>query len=164
MKQKLLGPELTKLPSETQKRVLKSFSDKNEIPRTIKNSFEIDKSTDAIVDGILGYSIKGKVKEPFKTWIEEINGKVLPVFSFDIPSGLDPDNGNVHGIAVKADSTLTLAYPKKGLFDKKAKKYVGELYLADIGIPPAVYEKVKKKYSKLVYNNPFLTCSLVKIA
>lgn len=131
---------------------------------TITNSFEIDKSTDAIVDGILGYSIKGNVKEPFKTWMEEINGKVLPVFSFDIPSGLDPNDGKAHGVAVKADSTLTLAYPKKGLFVEKAKKYVGELYLADIGIPPAVYEKVKKKYSKVVYNNPFLTGSLVKIA
>ena len=113
---------------------------------------------DAVIDGILGYSIKGKVRKPFKNWIEEINRVRVKIFSIDVPSGLDPDDGSVHGIAVKADFTLTLAYPKKGLLVNKAKPYVGQLYLADIGIPEVVYKK-----ARVSYKNPFTQDSLVKI-
>jgi NAD(P)H-hydrate epimerase len=40
-------------------------------------------------------------------------------------------------VVVRADATLTLALPKTGL-----SKFVGDLYLADIGIPPEVYLKL----------------------
>ena len=119
--------------------------------------------TDIIIDGLLGYSLVGNVREPFKSWIETINKSKAMVFSYDIPSGLDPDDGSVHGVAVKADYTLTLAYPKKGLFVDKAQQYVGKLYLGDIGIPEIVYAKVKGKFPKINYQNPFRKALLVEI-
>lgn len=117
----------------------------------------------AIVDGILGYSVKRDVREPYRDWIDNINSLAVPIFSYDIPSGLDPDNGSIHGVSVKATYTLTLAYPKKGLFVKKARDYVGELYLADIGIPSIVYDLVRQKYPQVEYISPFTKVSLVKI-
>ncbi len=41
--------------------------------------------------------------------------------------------------AIMAEATLTLALPKQGLQHDAAKKQVGELYLADISIPPGLY-------------------------
>jgi len=41
--------------------------------------------------------------------------------------------------AIRAAATLTLALPKEGLRAPGADKYVGELYLADIGVPPSLY-------------------------
>lgn len=41
-----------------------------------------------------------------------------------------------------ADRVLTLALPKRGLLVEGAKSYVGDLYLADIGIPPSLYEEL----------------------
>ena len=50
-----------------------------------------------------------------------------------MPTGIDSDNGEVLGTAVKADLTVTFHKAKLGL--KKAKKYVGELVVKDIGLP-----------------------------
>jgi len=118
---------------------------------------------DIVIDGILGYSLVGNVREPFKTWIEKINKSKAMVFSYDIPSGLDPDDGTIHGVVVNADYTLTLTYPKKGLFVASAEKYVGKLYLGDIGIPEIVYARVKGKFPRIEYKNPFRKALLVKV-
>jgi hydroxyethylthiazole kinase-like uncharacterized protein yjeF len=51
----------------------------------------------------------------------------------DTPTGIDSDTGEVLGTAVKADVTVTFHKPKTGL--EKAKKHVGELIVAGIGLP-----------------------------
>jgi NAD(P)H-hydrate epimerase len=43
---------------------------------------------------------------------------------------------------VRADATMTLALPKVGLMGKSARPFVGELYLADISIPPGLYRQM----------------------
>ena len=40
-----------------------------------------------------------------------------------------------------AAATMTLALPKEGLRVKRASTLVGELYLADIGVPPELYRR-----------------------
>lgn len=127
------------------------------------NDFPDDGEFDFVVDGILGYSIKGNVRKPYSDWIDSINRMKVPVFCYDIPSGLDPDDGSVHGVAIEATHTLTLAYPKKGLFADSAKEYVGKLFLGDIGIPDMVYEKVNEEFPDVSYNNPFIESSLFQI-
>ncbi|MCH7541646.1 NAD(P)H-hydrate epimerase, partial [Patescibacteria group bacterium] len=63
---------------------------------------------DLVIDSILGYNIKGTVKEPIRSLIEDINSKSLKAVSLDLPSGLNPDTGKPEGTAVKAKATLTL--------------------------------------------------------
>ncbi len=62
-----------------------------------------------------------------------------PILSLDLPSGLDATTGQAHDPTIRASATLTLALPKTGLRAPGASAYVGELYLADIGVPPALY-------------------------
>jgi hypothetical protein len=50
--------------------------------------------------------------------------------------------GECHEPCVRADATLTLALPKTGLLAPAARGAVGTLYLADIGIPPRLYERL----------------------
>lgn len=97
---------------------------------------------DLIVDAILGYNVKGKVKEPIKSIIKELNSSNIKTVSLDLPSGLNPDTGQPNGISVKSYSTLTLAAPKVGLLKPASKQYVGKLYLADIGIPKEIFKKL----------------------
>jgi NAD(P)H-hydrate epimerase len=52
----------------------------------------------------------------------------------DVPSGLDATSGEAPGAVIRPERTLTLALPKTGLLHAP-----GDLYLADIGIPPEVY-------------------------
>lgn len=88
-----------------------------------------------IVDALLGTGIKGGVREPYEGAIELINASGLPVVSVDVPSGLCADTGKVLDHAVRADITVTMGIAKTGLVSKNAKDYVGEIIVADIGLP-----------------------------
>ncbi len=88
-----------------------------------------------VVDAIFGIGINSPVTGIFERAIRAINRSKKPVISIDIPSGLDADTGQVHGVAVKATKTVTLALPKSGLFEGEGPRYAGEIEVADIGIP-----------------------------
>jgi len=90
-------------------------------------------SSDVIIDAIFGTGVRGKIREPEATAIDLINeANSTFVVSVDIPSGLDPDTGEAEK-AVRANITVTFHKAKKGLLN--AEDYVGELVIADIGIP-----------------------------
>jgi NAD(P)H-hydrate epimerase len=97
-----------------------------------------------VVDALIGYSLRGAPRGRAAELIAACNrhGQVL---SLDVPSGLDATTGEAPGAVVQPERTLTLALPKTGL-----SRIPGDLYLADIGIPPAVYERLG-----LSYQSPF---------
>ena len=96
---------------------------------------------DLLIDGIIGYSVKGNPYGLPKVMIQWLNERTEKVLSLDTPSGLDLTSGTVHDPTVNAKATLTLAMPKKGLFEDTAKTIVGELYLGDISVPPQLYQE-----------------------
>ena len=55
---------------------------------------------------------------------------------------MDATSGDVHDSTVRATATLTLALPKTGLVSGPARTQVGELYLADIGVPRQLYSEI----------------------
>jgi len=73
--------------------------------------------------------------------VGDINNSGALVVSVDIPSGLSADSFEVIGPTVKADFTVTMASPKIAHIFPPAEDYVGELYLADIGVPPSLFER-----------------------
>lgn len=93
---------------------------------------------DAVVDALVGYSLRGAPRGRIGELIERAPG-LGPVISLDNPSGLDVSEGTIPGSAVRAEATLTLALPKVGLRGAEA---TGVLHLADISVPPAVYETI----------------------
>ena len=44
---------------------------------------------------------------------------------------------------------MTLALPKVGLLTESARPYTGQLYLADISVPPELYRKIGLDVSNL---------------
>lgn len=97
---------------------------------------------DLIVDAILGYNGRGAPVGEVATLIASIADAARPVVSLDLPSGLDPDTGAVPGVAVTAAATLTLALPKTGLLRGDGPAHVGRLYLGDLGLPAALYDRL----------------------
>lgn len=63
----------------------------------------------------------------------------MTIPALDAPSGLDTSTGAASSHCTHATATLTLALPKIGLLTPAAKAWVGDLYLADIGVPPELY-------------------------
>ena len=66
----------------------------------------------------------------------------LRVFAVDLPSGLDADTGAVDESCLPADVTITLAYPKPGLYSFPGAARAGRIVVADIGIPPELAEGI----------------------
>ena len=110
------------------------------VPMTAAADARFD-GADLIVDGLLGYSAKGAPRGEMESLIRDADRSRVPILAVDLPSGLDPDSGVPLGIAIRAACTVTLAVPKTGLLVTAARNLVGELLLADIGIPPAAYER-----------------------
>ena len=57
------------------------------------------------------------------------------IVAVDLPSGLDPDTGALDPAALNADLTVTFAFPKIGQLTFPGANAIGELVVADIGIP-----------------------------
>ena len=96
---------------------------------------------DLIIDGIIGYSLAGAPRGGAAKLIRWANQHNAPTLSLDVPSGMDPNTGEPFEPTIRAAATMTLALPKTGLASKAARDAVGELYLADIGVPPTLYAR-----------------------
>ncbi len=94
---------------------------------------------DAVLDGLIGFSLSGPPRGAAAELIRWANEQEAPILALDTPSGLDAGTGAIHTPTIVATATLTLALPKVGLLTQEAAPYVGELYLADIGVPPQLY-------------------------
>jgi len=89
---------------------------------------------DLVVDALIGYSLRGAPRGRAAELIALCNNQATRVLALDVPSGLNATTGETPGVVVRADRILTLALPKTGLWDT-----AGDIFLADIGIPPEVY-------------------------
>jgi NAD(P)H-hydrate epimerase len=96
-------------------------------------------TADLIVDGIIGYSLKGAPRGTAGDLIRWANGQNVSILALDAPSGVDTTTGTVFDPAITATATMTLALPKEGLRASGVEQRVGELYLADISVPPELY-------------------------
>ena len=111
------------------------------IPISLPGAIPKLEEIDLIVDGIIGYSLSGPPKGSAADLIHWANEQGCPILALDIPSGIDATTGKVFDLAIKASATMTLALPKTGLLAPEAKAFVGELYLADIGVPSPLYSE-----------------------
>jgi len=89
-----------------------------------------------IVDAILGIGATGPLRPGVASWVEALNASDATLICADIPTGVDADTGGVEAVAVQADVTVTFGAVKRGLVTYPGASYVGDLVLADVGIPP----------------------------
>lgn len=95
---------------------------------------------DALVDALLGTGITRPVEGLYAAAIAAINRVAKPVLSVDIPSGVNGDTGQVMGVAVHADATISFGLPKAGNLLYPGYAHGGRLYASHIGFRPALYD------------------------
>lgn len=111
------------------------------IPVGIPAGLEKAGKPDLIIDGVIGYSLDGAPRGAAADLIRWANAQPAPILALDAPSGVDTTSGAVFDPAVKAAATMTLALPKIGLQVTEARGNVGELYVADISVPPELFAR-----------------------
>lgn len=104
-----------------------------------------------VIDAIIGYSLSGSPRGTPAEMIDWAACQDAPVVALDVPSGIDSTTGQAPGAHIEAEICVTLALPKTGL-DVPA---VGELWLADIGIPIEVYRRMGIDVSPLTFGPRF---------
>ncbi len=128
----IANPDMMKETPMHQLRILQAMGLKNDGVINLEG-------VDLVIDALIGYGLIGNPRGPVAAWIEHINASNCPVLALDTPSGLDTTSGTPGNPCIRARATLTLALPKTGLLTEQARPYVGELYLADIGVPAELY-------------------------
>ncbi len=105
-------------------------------------------SADYIVDALLGTGHSRPLPDDMRSLLarvqqERTRRNDLRIASIDLPTGLNPDTGDVDPGTIRADITITLAAPKQGFFFFPGRDYIGELYIGDIGLPPEMGSNIR---------------------
>ncbi|MBL7054424.1 NAD(P)H-hydrate epimerase [Candidatus Woesearchaeota archaeon] len=84
---------------------------------------------DIIIDAILGIGIEGSLRKDILNTVGSINNSKAFKVAVDVPTGLNPDSGEILDKAVDADLIITFHDLKKGL-----EKYKNKVVIVNIGI------------------------------
>ncbi len=97
---------------------------------------------DVIIDALLGYRLEGNPRGTYATLISHANHSHAEVISYDLPSGMNANTGGCADPSIIADATLMLALPKTCCQTRQDNTHLGDVYLADLGIPVWMYDLV----------------------
>lgn len=114
-------------------------SDEHKVQEQICKYYHIPETTNLnvlddatlIVDAIFGIGIDREIQGHYVDVIKAMNEVNAPIVAVDMPSGINTDTGEVMGIAVQADATVTFAYNKVGLTKNAGKDHAGRIAIAN---------------------------------
>ena len=103
-----------------------------------------------IVDAIFGIGLRSPLGGMLETVVADVNASDIPVVSIDLPSGISADTPQLIGDCIDASMTVTLGALKLPLVLPPGEAYAGDVVIADIGIPHAVFEALEGPHVELL--------------
>jgi NAD(P)H-hydrate epimerase len=96
-----------------------------------------------VVDALFGAGLARPIVGIAAELIARIDRDRLSVVAVDVPSGLHGDTGEVMGVALHAEVTVTFFRAKPGHYSLEGLRRCGALRVVDIGIPAAVLDVIR---------------------
>ncbi len=93
---------------------------------------------DVVIDTMLGIGAQPPLRALPGVVAEWLRGYDSKIVSVDLPSGIAADDG-IRGTCVTTDVTIATGLPTVALQQPTVQPYIGDVYLADLGIPPAAW-------------------------
>ena len=116
---------------------------------------------DMVIDAIIGCGLRGAPYGAARSLIQLANSSAAPILSLDAPSGVESDTGYAFEPHVKAAATLALGLPRRGFLQEAAACAAGQLFLADIGVPNALYTRIGVEVACLFACNSIVELGVV---
>ncbi len=104
-------------------------------------------SVAAVIDAIFGTGKIRPMADIFTQALDKVKQAKehlprLRIIALDIPSGLNADSGAVTPSCLYADNTITLGFPKPGLYQFPGAERAGKISVVDIGILSPLVDSV----------------------
>ncbi len=119
--------------SENLKRLSKSTPPVQYLPLEKTTPLPQVSNESIVVDALFGSGLSRPLEGPYASWVTQLNAGSNIVLSIDIPSGVFADQPT-HGVAVRADFTLSFEVPKRAFFIPENQEFVGEWVTLTIGL------------------------------
>jgi NAD(P)H-hydrate epimerase len=111
---------------------------------------------DLIIDALVGYGLAGPPVGISAAATDLAVNSRRPILALDVPTGVNSASGEISVPAIRACTTLMLDLPKRGALELGARQNVGEMYLADLGIPVSVHERLGIATAGLYNEGPII--------
>ncbi|HKH47301.1 MAG TPA: NAD(P)H-hydrate dehydratase [Thermoanaerobaculia bacterium] len=115
----------------------------------VRAALDAARDLDLAVDALFGTGLGRALEGVFAEIVDGMNELPVPRVAVDLPSGLDASRHQPLGPCVQADLTVTFAAPKVAHVLPPAAEAVGELVIADLGIPPSLIDEVEEPAGRL---------------
>ncbi|EJO5346850.1 NAD(P)H-hydrate dehydratase [Clostridium botulinum] len=102
--------------------------------------------SDMTLDAIFGIGLSRKIEGIFKDTISVINENSKNTLAIDVPSGLNANTGEIEGVCIEANKTVSFEMYKEGFLTYNIDKYLGEIIIEDIGIPEYILNLFSDDY------------------
>jgi hydroxyethylthiazole kinase-like uncharacterized protein yjeF len=111
---------------------------------------------DLVIDALIGYGLEGPPVGIAAAATELAVASHKPILALDVPTGVNASSGLISSPAIRACTTLMLDLPKRGVLEAGARSHAGELYLADLGIPISVHERLGISIANVFTEGPIV--------
>lgn len=101
---------------------------------------------DILIDAVFGVGLSRQVEGEYEKVLRMMRDCGAEwTIAVDMPSGIHSDNGQVMGLAVPADVTVTFGYRKLGSVLFPGRQYCGQVKVCDIGFPEGSVLRLQKE-------------------
>lgn len=107
---------------------------------------------DLIVDAICGIGLHTPLRDEAVNAIKKIQQFQAPILAIDVPTGIDADTGQIQGIALRANVTITFIGVKVGLLTGSGCSYSGEIALNELQFPTEIYQSINPVAERIILN------------
>jgi NAD(P)H-hydrate epimerase len=111
---------------------------------------------DLVVDALVGYGLEGPPQGIAAAVAQLALQSGRPILALDMPTGVNATTGVVNSPAILACTTLMLDLPKRGAAELSARSHTGELFVADLGLPGSVPERLGVQLGSLFTEGPLV--------
>lgn len=101
---------------------------------------------DLIIDSIFGVGLNRSIVGNTKKIIDKLNKIKIPICSIDIPSGLNPDDGQIFSTCIVSDCTITFDFAKPGLLTDPGAKFSKKVFIVKLPTPDILAKNLNNHF------------------